>query len=460
MIRALRAAALAAAGMAVAVAVAAPASAHSTLVSTVPAAGGTLPDGQAPELRFSEPVVLAGSTLDAVALDGTVVPLVPIAHLGADTRTLTVAPAAVPRLGPVTVRWAALAEDGHRSQGSFTLTLPRPAAATLPVAAGAGGGGAPVPDSVPLRTTTPATGGLLGRAFTATRSAGYLAITVLCGGLAFLALAWPEGAEVGRVRRLLWSAWTVGVVTSLAGAGMQAAYAGHLGFGSAFRPSVVVPGFDTRAGLAWASRGLLFLLAVPVLAGLRDGADSVRSAGWRVGTAAVAVGLLRTPGLVAHGSEGRMAWLGSIADTAHLVGVAVWLGGLVVLCSVVLPRRRPDELRRIVPRFSSMAGVAVAVVVVAGAFLSWQLVGSFGALTGTRFGHVLLVKLALVAGIAAAGLRSHRWAAGRLDLALASTDPSGDVVLRPFVVSVATEVALAVAVLTVASVLVATSPGR
>jgi putative copper export protein len=286
-------------------------------------------------------------------------------------------------------------------------------------------------------------------------------MTVLCGGLAFLALAWPEGAAVSRVRRLLWASWAVGMVTSLAGVGLQAAYAGHLGLGAAFRPSVVIPGFDTRAGVAWASRGLLFVLAVPVLSALHTGgADAVRSLGWRVGTAAVGIGLLRTPGLVAHSSEGRMAWLGSVADMAHLIGVAVWLGGLVVLCAVVLPRRQADELRRIVPRFSTMAGTAVAVVVVAGSFLSWQLVGSFGALTGTRFGHVLLVKLALVAAIAGAALLSHRWAADRLHVALAAAGQAGTAALRPFVMSVATEVALAVAVLTVASVLVATSPGR
>jgi len=156
-----------------------------------------------------------------------------------------------------------------------------------------------------------------------------------------------------------------------------------------------------------------------------------------------------------------MAWLGSIADMAHLVGVAVWLGGLVLLCSVVLPRRQPDELRRVISRFSTMAGTSVAVVVLAGSFLSWQLVGSFGALTGTRYGHVLFVKLTLVAAIAGAALISHRWAAHRLEVALSATGGGGgDVTLRPFVLSVATEVVLAVAVLTVASVLVTSSPGR
>lgn len=297
--------------------------------------------------------------------------------------------------------------------------------------------------------------------FTATRSLGYLSMTVLCGGLAFLALVWPEGSEVRRVRRLLWAAWGTGVTTSLAGVALQAAYAGRLGLGSALDSSVVIPAFDTRVGLAWASRGLLFVLAIPVLAALaRGGQQAVLTLGWRVGAAAVAIGLLRTPGLVGHASEGRMAWLGSIADLAHLVGVAVWLGGLVLLCSVVLPRRKPEELRRVVSRFSAIAGTSVAVVVVAGGFMSWQLVGSFGALTGTRFGHVLIVKLTLIAAIAGAALVSHRWAASRLEAALDRPNGTGAITLRPFVLSVATEVVLAISVLTVASVLVATSPGR
>src|SRR5436305_1334792 len=115
----------------------------------------------------------------------------------------------------------------------------------------------------------PRTSPVLETLFTATRSSGYLAMTVLCGGLAFLALAWPEGAEVRGARRLLWAAWAAGVATSLAGAGLQAAYSRRLGLGSAFRSSVVIPAFDTRVGVAWACRGLLFVLAVPVLVALR-----------------------------------------------------------------------------------------------------------------------------------------------------------------------------------------------
>jgi len=437
----------------VAGAAAGPASAHAILVTSVPASGGSLPDGQAPVLRFSEPVVPASSRLEVVTADGKVLPLVPLGHEGADARTLTVArsvvTSAVPQAGAATLRWSVLAEDGHRGSGDLAFTLPPALVPTPPTLA---------PVSVDVAPAPPDSR-LVDRVFTASRSAGYLAMTVLCGGLAFLALAWPEGAAVTRVRRLLWTAWALGVVTSLAGVGLQAAYAGRLGLGSAFRASVVIPGFDTRVGMAWASRGLLFVLAIPVLAALQGGSDRIRSTGWRVGAAAVALGLLRTPGLVAHSSEGRMAWLGSIADMAHLVGVAVWLGGLVLLCAVVLPRRRPDELRRVVPRFSTLAGAAIAVIVVAGSVLSWQLVGSFGALTSTRFGHVLLLKLVLVAGIGGAALFSHRWSAGRLDLALARAEPAG-ATIRPFVISVATEVTLAVAVLTVASVLVATSPGR
>src|SRR5436305_2709289 len=118
--------------------------------------------------------------------------------------------------------------------------------------------------------------------------------------------------------------------------------------------------------------------------------------------------------------------------------VAVWIGGLVLLCSVVLPRRRPDELGVVIPRFSSMAAVSVGVVVAAGSFLSWQLVGSYSVLTGSRFGHVLLLKLSLVAGLAGAAMLSRRWVGTRLQLALSG--PEGGTALRPFVLSVATEV--------------------
>src|SRR3989442_15493675 len=73
---------------------------------------------------------------------------------------------------------------------------------------------------------------------------------------------------------------------------------------------------------------MLVVLAVVMLHALRaQGVIAARSIGWRLGASAVGIALLRTPGLAAHAIEGDHAVIGSIADLAHLIGAAVWLGG-------------------------------------------------------------------------------------------------------------------------------------
>jgi putative copper export protein len=190
----------------------------------------------------------------------------------------------------------------------------------------------------------------------------------------------------------------------------------------------------------------------------RGGAEVVRKPWFVVSAAAVGLALLRTLGLVAHATEGDLGAVGGIADLVHLVGVAAWVGGLVLLATVVLPRRRVDELRRVIPAYSRLAFVAIIAIVVAGTVMAWDLAGSFGALRTTEWGRLLLLKIALFAVVLVAAQLSKRWVLDRLGLALALR---GHLVLvRPFVVSVAAETLLAAAVLGVASALVTTSPGR
>src|SRR3989442_13048925 len=139
---------------------------------------------------------------------------------------------------------------------------------------------------------------------------------------------------------------------------------------------------------------MLVVLAVVMLHALRArGVIAARSVGWRLGARAVGIALLRTPGLAAHAIEGDHAVIGSIAALAHLIGAAVWLGGLAMLSFVVLPRRDAAELEHVVPRYSTVAFASVLVIVSGGAVLTWQLVGGLHALVATHYGHVLLIKV-------------------------------------------------------------------
>jgi copper transport protein len=277
------------------------------------------------------------------------------------------------------------------------------------------------------------------------RTIGYLAIAALCGGWLFLAVVWPAGAGVRRTRRVLTIAWLAGFLSTVAGLGLQAATVRRAGFGGVFDTGAVADVLDTGLGRAWAARALLYLLTLPLLGALaRDAEHAARAVWWRVAALAVAAGLLRTLGLVGHSTETTDSTLGAVADFVHVAAIAAWIGGLVLLAVVV-------------PRFSTIAKYAVGVVVVAGTVLTWVVVGGVDDLLHTHYGRVLLLKLAILAAVLVAAWCSKRWVDARLRLAVVL---EGDAVtVRPFVVSVAAEVVLAVALLGVASVLVSTSPG-
>ena len=173
---------------------------------------------------------------------------------------------------------------------------------------------------------------------------------------------------------------------------------------------------------------------------------------------AIGVGLLRTTGMTGHSVDtGHPGW-SQIADFLHLAGVSAWLGGLVVLLTGVLRRRRPAELAQVFPRYSRYAQAAVGLIAVSGVFMAWQLVGSVPALFSTSYGRLLLIKMLLLAVVLATAQRSKAWVADRLDLAVLLRGDA--LVVRPVLFSVAAETTLLLVVVSVATLLVTAAPGR
>jgi putative copper export protein len=73
--------------------------------------------------------------------------------------------------------------------------------------------------------------------------------------------------------------------------------------------------------------------------------------------------------------------------------VAAWLGGLVALAAVLIPRKNLQELDVLIPRFSTVAVFSVVTLVITGAIHALAVAGSVGALLNSRYGQVLLFKL-------------------------------------------------------------------
>ena len=422
------------------IATAAGASAHTELESSSPDIGARV--DQLPSvitLRFTEPVLLEGSSVTAATTTQQVrLSLM----MGASPNELVATiPHALNGRGTVVFRWTAAAIDGHVSTGSVPVGV---GVAVTSVSNKVGSASAHMI--------------AVDRLFTITRLVGYTAMSLLVGAWMFIVLVWPAGAGVARSRVVMWACVAAGILSSAAGMCLEAATRSRR-LAGAFEAEALRSMATSPFGRTWTARGLLFVLAVPLLLLLgRYGADVARSPFWVVTASAVGVGLLRTPGFVSHASEGNISAIGSVADLLHLIGVAAWLGGLVMLVAVVLPRRRVAELAEVVPRYSRLAFASIATVVVAGAVMSWELVGSFTSFADTQFGHVLALKLLLFVFVLGAALSSKRWVDQRLSVAVTFRGHAS--LVRPFVVSVATEAVLATGILAVASVLVATSPAR
>ncbi|NUR62385.1 MAG: copper resistance protein CopC/CopD [Catenulispora sp.] len=424
------------------------AQAHAELVSSDPPDGAHLTAvPHEVTLTFSEEVTVAQCGVQA---DGKPLPVhgsagrpeVVVADLsGLDTGA-----------GDLVLAWRSVSsDDGHVANGSLHFSLPAKSPATSAAAA-------PAPAPAPAPIAIPGPDPNVKNTLVAVRIAGFAATAVFIGGLVFVAAIWPHGGHERRTRRLLTYGWLLGLVTAVAEIPLQAGYDALRPLSGVFDSAAISDLLDGKVGTALTARGLLWIAGGVVLAAiLQRGADAAGSPGWRIGLAAVGFGLLRTTSLPGH-DDTVHPLAGAIADTVHLAGVTLWVGGLTVLLIGVLPRRRPEELSVVVSRYSNLALVSVTAVIAAGLVLAWQLIGSLHGLLATSYGHLLLVKVGIVAAVLLLAQHSKAWVRHRLDVAVLLDGDSATV--RPFIYSVAAETGLALAILVAAGVLVTSSPGR
>lgn len=290
------------------------------------------------------------------------------------------------------------------------------------------------------------------------RAMDYLGTALFVGGIAFVGLLWPTGSRDRRTRGVLVVGLLLGVAGTLATLGLEGAWTADLPPAAAVDVHVISQVLAIPFGRAWIGKALLWLLAGVALTDLLQRRDiAAQSLAWRVGTGAVALGLLRTTGLTGHSTDAGSVWV-SLADLAHLTAVAAWVGGLVVLLVGVLPQRRPEDLAVVIPRYSRLAVASVLAIVGAGSVLAWHLLGSVHALVDTGYGQLLLVKIGLLAVALLAALVSKSWVTRRLDVAVVLR---GDVrAVRPLIYAVTAETVLLMFAVFAASFLVTANPGQ
>lgn len=143
------------------------------------------------------------------------------------------------------------------------------------------------------------------------------------------------------------------------------------------------------------------------LAGVAVAWACLRRSRWTlavVGVGAAAAMLARA--LAGHANASSVRWFTVGVQWVHLVSVGAWVGGLVWLL-VAMRRGDPGQGPGLARRFSSVAAVTLAVIVVSGSVRALDEVGAWDGLVDTSFGVALLVKLGLFAALVALGARNR-----------------------------------------------------
>ncbi len=391
---------------------AAPASAHAALTGSDPAQGAVVDTAPSRvSLTFSEPVAVGDDSMRVLDPKGERVDKGEPANPSGTTYSVPLV-SGLPD-GTYTVAYQVVSADSHPVAGAFTFSIGAPSETTVPVDAQA------------------SDDGLVGWLYGFGRYISYAGFVVLVGGAAFVLACWGPGARVRAVQRLVVAGWLALTAATLGLLMLRGSYTTSGKVGDVFDLELLGDVLQTKTGAALVSRLLLLAAAALFIAVLfgayartADAGDPDHPAegdggepdkrdltfGLALGGTVVAAGLAASWAMSEHASQGLQAGVAMPVDVVHLLAVAAWLGGLTAL--LVALYRAPVETpvgRDAVRRFSRLAFGSVVVLAVTGVYQSWRQLGSWSAFTDTRYGQLLLVKIALVAVMVAVAFLSRRW---------------------------------------------------
>jgi copper transport protein len=238
------------------------------------------------------------------------------------------------------------------------------------------------------------------------------------GGAWLVLLLWPAGRDDRRARRIVWGGWaavTVGAALELL---MQGPYAAGTGLGKLFDASLLDDTLHTTYGQLHSLR--LIMLGGLALVFARSLQAAARPAAWEGAAGLLGIGIVWTFSDAGHGATTSPPWLSVPIDMVHVLSMATWVGGLIMVVGAVLPRREPDELRAVLPRFSTVALTAVCVLAASGLYSAFRGIGTVNAIFTTTYGLLIVGKVLLLCGIIAVANLSRRLV-GRRVVAYAMT---------------------------------------
>ena len=387
-------------------------------------------------LTFSEPVEISLGAIRLFDGTGTSIDISPARHTDGKGQVVEID---LPELanGSYVVDWRVVSSDSHPVHAAFTFQVgpeSNLSAGLLDQIIGSSNTG-----------TTASTG------LTISRSLVTAAIAIVFGGL----LACGMGiVPFGRRQRLVIGiSAAIGAIAGLLAMPLEVGYTAGRGLDVITDGSAWSAVFDTTIGVAWVVRAA----GIAITAAILLATYSRSRASWWTGV--LVVGLV-TVGIASayggHGASGRWHYLGVFITMLHVSSMAVWLGGLVLLIVSF------DEIEReAVERFSNIALLSVASIVVTGAIQGLRQVGSIDGLTDTSYGKLLIWKVVAVAGVILLAAVARASTHGRLSLSTASVGAAGVGFDRSRLRrAISIESALAVVVVVVTSLLMAANPSQ
>jgi len=362
------------------------ASAHANLVRTEPGINSAL-DAPPEEIRlwFTEPLEQGFSRIILRDADGNQVDIPDATVDPSDPLQLFVRLGDLPE-GLYTVDWRALSTvDGHTTRGSFPFVI-GDAAGLSGFVADTG-----IDETIPVDSAV-------------VRWLNFVSLALGVGSVAFWLFVWQPAITVQhdaverRMRRVIWLGWIFTGVTGVLLLLLQVADAADVSlFAAAANSSLTSVIQNTRFGELWTQRMVLWGIMGAAIFLARDNDKrfywtAFFAGGW----------ILLTVTLNSHAAaEPRDSLAAMAADYIHLLAMVVWFGGLIQFVNIITPVRKSIDsstqtLGRLVAYFSNYARLPVAILVITGTYAAWLQIGSIDALFNTRYGQMVVVKVALM----------------------------------------------------------------
>ncbi len=410
--------------------------AHAQLEGTTPERGAVVKqEPGAVVFRFDEPVEGNFGAVRVYDADGSRVDEGDAFHPDGDGPRLGVHLKPGLPDGSYTATYRVVSADGHIVSSGFVFSI--------------GKAGRAPKETVAELTSGSAAGPVTETAFGVARGLQYTATALAVGGLAFLLLAWlPALAAVGgageawsrasrafaaRLRRVLLLAAALGTVSALAGVVLEGAEAAGISGFSALRETIVRETLETKFGtiwglaaVAWVAFGVLVALVLRPSASPRDGR------GRALLVAAPPAFVVLVPALSGHGSTQSPILLNFPTNVVHVTAMAIWLGGLGALLFVaprgtreLEPGDRGRLLAAALSRFSQVALIAVAAILLTGLIQAYVYVRHLDALVDTGYGRAVLIKFCLLLVLIGIGAYNRRRSVPRLNRIAAGGEAPG-----------------------------------